>query len=100
MARIMTTTHHPEVRHSRRGTTTGTALPAITPPLAPVISPPPSIVPHLLLPIVLLSGIILSSSVPQPSVAREGPSTPTIFTRVTSQGKFDEDTSSDHGTGS
>ncbi|KAL2549710.1 Uncharacterized protein Fot_11240 [Forsythia ovata] len=104
-ARTKTTTHHPEVRRSHRGATTATSAtipPATTPLQAPVFLPPPSATPRLLPPHVPpVSGTILSSSVPQPTAAAsEGPSTAAISTRVTSQWEFDEDTSSDHGTGS
>ncbi|KAL2515182.1 Pentatricopeptide repeat-containing protein [Forsythia ovata] len=88
--------HHSEIRRSHRGTATATAAaahPATTPPPPPVISPPSSAVPPLLPP------PVPPSSAPQPTaVASEVLSTVSILTQVTSQGEFDEDTGSDHGT--
>ncbi|KAL2538550.1 hypothetical protein Fot_19941 [Forsythia ovata] len=105
MARTKTTTYHLEIRCSCRGAATATAAvvpPATTPPPALVFSPPSSAAPRLLPPLIPpISGTIPSFSVPQPIVAAsEGPSTTAIPTRVTSQEEFDEDTGSDHGTGS
>ncbi|KAL2488969.1 hypothetical protein Fot_42261 [Forsythia ovata] len=81
MARTKTTTHHPEVRRSRRGTA---AAPLVTtPPPTPFILSLPSTVPCLLPPpVVSLSRTIPSISVPQPSAASEGPFTAAISTQV------------------
>ncbi|KAL2521557.1 hypothetical protein Fot_25480 [Forsythia ovata] len=66
-----------------------------TPPLALVVSPPPSAA------LPLLSPPAPSSSVPQSTAATsEVPFTTAIPTQITSQVEFDEDTGSDHGTGS
>ncbi|KAL2487801.1 hypothetical protein Fot_41093 [Forsythia ovata] len=105
MARSKTTTHHSEIRRSRRGaaTTIATAVhPEFTPPRALVVSLPPSAAPRLLPPLVPpVSGTISSSLIPQPTAAaNKVHSTAAILTQVTSHGEFDEDTSFDHGTGS
>ncbi|KAL2528082.1 hypothetical protein Fot_20683 [Forsythia ovata] len=42
---------------------------------------------------------ISSTSIPQPSIASEGPSTAIVPTRVTSQEEIDEDKGFDHGSG-
>ncbi|KAL2501425.1 hypothetical protein Fot_35273 [Forsythia ovata] len=75
MARSKTTTHHLEIRCSRRGAATARPTyvpPASTPPPAPMVSPLPSAAPSL------LSPPVPPSSAPQSTAA----------------------TSSDHGTGS
>ncbi|KAL2556391.1 hypothetical protein Fot_01130 [Forsythia ovata] len=98
MSRSKTTTYYPDICRSRRGTAsaTTTAIPlASAPPPAPVVSPPPSAAPALLQP------LVPSSSTPQPTAAAsEVSSTAFIPTQVTSQGELEEDTDSDHGTGS
>ncbi|KAL2530162.1 hypothetical protein Fot_22763 [Forsythia ovata] len=97
MARSKTTTHHPEMRRSRRGAASASAAtvpPASTPLPAPVVSSPPSAPP------VLPPSLAPSSSSPQPTAAASAaPSTAAISTPVTSQGELDEDTGSENGTG-
>ncbi|KAL2514998.1 hypothetical protein Fot_28969 [Forsythia ovata] len=97
MARSKTTTHHPEIRHSRRGAASASAVavpPASTPPPTPVVSPPLSAT------LALLHSLALSSLAPQPTAATSKvPSTAAIPTQVTSQGELDEGTGSDNGTG-
>ncbi|KAL2529363.1 hypothetical protein Fot_21964 [Forsythia ovata] len=105
MAKTKTTTDHPEIHRSYHcaATTTAASVPlASTPPQAPVVSPPPSAAPRLLPPHVPpISRTIPSSSAPQPTAAAgEVSSTTAIPMQVTSQEEFDEDTCSDHGTGS
>ncbi|KAL2554620.1 Uncharacterized protein Fot_08239 [Forsythia ovata] len=98
MARSKTTTHHPEMRRSRRGAASASAaavLPASTPSPALVASTPPSAPP------VLTPSLAPSSSSPQPTAATSAvPSTAAIPTPVTSQVELDEDTGSENGTGS
>ncbi|KAL2520676.1 Uncharacterized protein Fot_24599 [Forsythia ovata] len=82
-------------RRGAASTTTTAIPPASTPPPAQVVSPPPSAAPAL------LPLLAPSSSASQPTAAAsEVPSTASIPTQVTSQGELDEDTCSNHGTGS
>ncbi|KAL2559493.1 Uncharacterized protein Fot_04232 [Forsythia ovata] len=90
-----TTTHHLEIRCSHRGAANAKAAdvpPATTPPQPPVVLPLSSAA------LSLLSPPVPPFSTPQSTaVANEVPSTTANPTQVTSQGEFDEDTSSDHG---